>query len=570
MTKKHFNLIRLFSSDLKFSCLILLYLLKLNDMKKILLFLFLISSILSYSQFALDHTYNDANVTRINLEYSGEKYYEFRSTTNELVLYNADHSFWKMIVLPVPILTEFYGLSIVHVSESKINVDANLEIILISGTSPFEGKVISEDGTVLLNVPNCRNLYLDELPGLANKLVANLQDGTSNVYSVPSLVLENNYSEGLVERKQLENSGEKYYLLDKVTHAAKVYNPDHTLWKSIDLVGPPDWNNVSDYLMLTETELIGDSLLKIGFNYRYYTPISTNYVGVIVNENGVEIITIPRCDYMYLSVIDGLATKLIASTWYIGWDGSSETTKIYSTPSLTLEHTYYSTAIRTVLENSGEKYYQWQPYGDKFPIDGNVKFYNSNHTLWKDISLPVNPVTWNIYICFVSETKIASDPLLEIGYCARSFDEEQYEWNGWVINENGQEYMNTVGAQKYTLSEFPNLETKLVENLTNQVDPSTVNVSTNVYLVDPTMMVNEFQKNGSVITPNPANSAINIHSALAIIEANQLDMRGVAIKHVSGLDIKSMSVENLPPGIYLLDLVDANNHKSTHKIIVSH
>ncbi len=237
-----------------------------------------------------------------------------------------------------------------------------------------------------------------------------MQDGTSNVYSVPSLVLEHNYSEGLVRRKQLENSGEKYYLLDKVAHAAKVYNPDHTLWKSIDLVGPPDWNNVSDYLMLTETELNGDSLLKIGFNYYYFTPVSTNYVGVIVNENGVEIITIPRCNYMYLSVIDGLATKLIASTWYIGWDGSSATTKIYSTPSLTLEHTYYGTANRTVLENSGEKYYQWQSYGDKFPIDGNVKFYNSDHTLWKDISLPVNPVTWDINIYFVSETKIAIRP----------------------------------------------------------------------------------------------------------------------------------------------------------------
>jgi hypothetical protein len=539
-------------------------------MKKIMLFLFLISSILAKAQFELDHNYNDANVTRINLEYSGEKYYEFRRATNELVLYNADHSFWKMIVLPVPILTEFYGLSIVHVSESKINVDANLEIILISGTSPFEGKVISEDGTVLLNVPNCRNLYLDELPGLANKLVANLQDGTSNVYSVPSLVLENNYSEGLVKRKQLENSGEKFYLLDKAGHAAKVYNPDHTLWKSIDLVGPPDWNNVSDYLMLTETELNGDSLLKIGFNYHYYTPISTNYVGVIVNENGVEIITIPRCDYMYLSVIDGLATKLIAFTWYIGWDGSSETTKIYSTPSLTLEHTYYSTAIRTVLENSGEKYYQWQPSGDKFPIDGNVKFYNSNHTLWKDIPLPVNPGTWNVYIYFVSETKIAADPLLEIGYCARSFDGEQYEWEGWVINENGQVYLNTVGAQKYTLSEFPNLGTKLVENLTNQVDPSTVNVETNVYLVDPTMVVNEFQKNGSTIAPNPSKNTINIQSTLAIIEANLFDIRGAAIMQASGLNIKSMSIENLPAGLYLLNLLDINNQKSTHKIIVSH
>lgn len=539
-------------------------------MKKRLLFLFLICSILSYAQFELDHTYNDAKVTRINLEYSGEKYYEFRSATNELVLFNADHSFWKMIVLPVPILTEIYGLSIVHVSESKINVDANLEIILISGTSPFEGKVISEDGTVLLNVPNCRNLYLDELPGLANKLVANLQDGTSNVYSVPSLVLEHNYSEGLVRRKQLENSGEKYYLLDKVAHAAKVYNPDHTLWKSIDLVGPPDWNNVSDYLMLTETELNGDSLLKIGFNYYYFTPVSTNYVGVIVNENGVEIITIPRCNYMYLSVIDGLATKLIASTWYIGWDGSSATTKIYSTPSLTLEHTYYGTANRTVLENSGEKYYQWQSYGDKFPIDGNVKFYNSDHTLWKDISLPVNPVTWNVYIYFVSETKIAADPLLEIGYCARSFDGEQYEWNGWVINENGQVYLNTVGAQEYTLSEFPNLGTKLVENVTNQLDPSTVNVETNVYLVDPSMLVSEFQKNGSTIAPNPAKNIVNIQSASAIIEANLLDMRGVAIKRASGLDIKSVPVENLPSGIYLLDLVDANKQKSTHKIIISH
>lgn len=539
-------------------------------MKKILLFLFLICSILSYAQFELDHTYNDANVTRINLEYSGEKYYECRSATNQLVLYNADHSFWKMIALPAPLPTEYIGQSIVHISESKINVDANLEIIYTSGTSPFEGKVISEDGTVLLNVPNCQSLYLDEIPGLDNKLVANLRDGSSNVYSVPSLVLENNYSEGLVRRKQLENSGEKYYLLDKVAHAAKVYNPDHTLWKSIDLVGPPDWNNVSSYLMLTETELNGDSLLKVGFNYRYYTPISTNYVGVIVNENGVEIITIPRCNYMYLSVIDGLATKLIASTYYIGWDGSSTTTMIYSTPSLILEHTYYGTANRTVLENSGEKYYQWQSYGDEFPIDGNVKFYNSDHTLWKDISLPVNPVTWDINIYFVSETKIAIDPLLEIGYCAMSRSGEYDEWEGWVINESGQVYLNTIGAQEYTLSEFPNLGTKLIENVTNQVDVSTVNVATNVYMVDPTMVVNQFQKNGSAIAPNPAKNTINIQSASTIIEANLFDIRGVAIMQASGLDIKSMSVENLPSGIYLLNLTDGNNQKSTHKIIVSH
>ncbi|MBL0014498.1 MAG: T9SS type A sorting domain-containing protein [Flavobacterium sp.] len=539
-------------------------------MKKILLFLFLICSILANAQFELDHAYNNANVTRINLEYSGEKYYECRSATNELVLYNADHSFWKMIVLPAPFPTEYIGQSIVHLSESKINVDANLEIIYTSGTSPFEGMVVSEDGTVLLNVPNCQSLYLDEIPGLDNKLVANLRDGSSNVYSVPSLVLEHNYTEGFVRRKQLENSGEKYYLLDKVGHAAKVYNPNHTLWKSIDLLGPPDWDKVLDYLMLTETELNGDSLLKIGFIYYYFTPLATIYTGKIVNENGVVIISIPECNYMYLSVIDGLATKLIASTYYIGWDGSSTTTKIYSTPSLTLEHTYYGTANRTVLENSGEKYYQWQSYGDKFPIDGNVKFYNSNHTLWKDIPLPVNPGTWSIGINFVSETKIASDPLLEIGYCAMSRSGEYDEYEGWVINENGQVYLNTVGAQEYTLSEFPNLGTKLVENLANQVDPSTVNVATNVYIVDPTMVVNEFQKSGSTIAPNPAKNIVNIQSTSAIIEANLFDIRGVAIKHASGLDIKSVPVENLPPGIYLLDLVNANNQKSTHKIIVSH
>ena len=86
---------------------------------QLLLFFF---TCISFAQITLEHTYDDSAVTRIKLEYSGEKYYVIKKATNELIFYNADHTIWKTIVLPAPAPTQLTSTKVFHVSEAKINL----------------------------------------------------------------------------------------------------------------------------------------------------------------------------------------------------------------------------------------------------------------------------------------------------------------------------------------------------------------------------------------------------------------------------------------------------------------
>ncbi len=162
-------------------------------MKKPIILLMLFFTMLSFGQIELEHTYNNALITRINLEFSGEKYYEFKSATNELVLYNDDHTWWKTILLPAPAPSMFTSTRVFHVSEAEFNQDSNLEIIYgyYNFDAPYyESKVIAEDGTVLLTIPNALKVTLNKIPGLSNKLITEntANNVVSKVYSVPELM----------------------------------------------------------------------------------------------------------------------------------------------------------------------------------------------------------------------------------------------------------------------------------------------------------------------------------------------------------------------------------------------
>ncbi len=120
-------------------------------MKKIVLLLQLFFTLVCSAQIELEHTYTESAVTRVKLEYSGEKYYTFKKATNELIFYNADHSLWKTIALPIALST-YNRTTVTHVSEAVLNLDTNLEIAFSYNdviSDSYLSKIISEDGTVL-------------------------------------------------------------------------------------------------------------------------------------------------------------------------------------------------------------------------------------------------------------------------------------------------------------------------------------------------------------------------------------------------------------------------------------
>jgi hypothetical protein len=545
-------------------------------MKHRLLSLFLLFSIVSFGQIELEHTYNNALITRINLEFSGEKYYEFKSATNELVLYNDDHTWWKTILLPAPAPSMFTSTRVFHVSDAEFNQDSNLEIIYgyYNFDAPYyESKVIAEDGTVLLTIPNALKVTLNKIPGLSNKLITEntANNVVSKVYSVPELILENTYTNGQINRVNLENSGEKYYLLNKTTNEAQLYNTNHTIWKTVSLPKPSEALYSETAIgVISENRINTDSLLEIGYSFYTVAGNIYTYESVIVNENSDVLLTLPATFSAKINTIDGLSDKLIATiVHYDNTIGRYYSSNVYTLPGLALEKEYDSEIIRVKLENSGEKYFSTNP------TDSYARTYNADHTPWKSIFLdiPFDMYQGSVHVDIISETKIALDPLLEIGYGYVYYSPLMYtEYYGRVMNENGLTYLNTTGAQSYTLSEFPNLPNKLIELINfPDVFENTSNYQTSVYSIDATMGTSGFQNKKTIeIAPNPANSVVNIASTTQIVEASIFNILGAKVKDIKAQNLTKINVENLSSGMYLLTLLDNNNQKSVHKITISH
>ncbi len=519
----------------------------------ILLTALLISSI-SSAQLGLEHVYYDASVTRIVLENSGEKYYRFNKQASRFEFFNADHSPWKNvpIVLPSPTWTIY----VPHISETKINPDDQLEISY--GTfSPAgnQSKIVNEVGTVLLSVNNCIGLPLDEKVGLDNKIIT----ATGVVYSVPGLAPEHTYPTNYLRRVKLENSGEKYYFLDVVNSLVALYNADHSFWKNIALP-KPDGYTISNIIFLSENQINSDDLIEVGYGCSSNTQKELR----IVNENALPLLTLADADDLRISALDGLPNKLMVD--YIDSDIFADyDTQVYSLPDFNFEHTYPTKIERIDLENSGEKYFA--TFYD--PNTTEITVYNSDHTPWKTIAVPIQNPAETIQNIAISETKIDADNLLEVVYSIWSNTLDGGHYDSSIVNENGTVLLSIPGASAISLSEFPNIDNKLIAYV--QVGSfDDLHYHTYVYGFDGTFATEDFSIKPVVIAPNPAQNIINLWSKTTIVEADFFDTRGVLISQYHAPDVKTIHIENLSSGIYLLSLKDANGLESIHKIVVSH
>jgi hypothetical protein len=144
------------------------------------------TSVYSVPSFALEHTY-PTWAYRVVLENSGEKYYYTDAATNEMKLFDAGHSLWKTVSLPV---TAGYTILTgnTFVSEHKFNTDNLLEVnySYYSGTM-YESKVVDENSSVIQTFPGSFLLLVSELAGLPNKLLAYYNTPLKReVYSLPT------------------------------------------------------------------------------------------------------------------------------------------------------------------------------------------------------------------------------------------------------------------------------------------------------------------------------------------------------------------------------------------------
>ncbi len=530
-------------------------------MKKTLLLFALFFTTISFSQFILDNTYfYTRGVQRIVLENSGEKYYYVNWQTGNIQFYNADHSPWKSVMLPLP--SQNWTLGITHISETKINADNNLEIVYSTYSSPNirQCKIVNELGTVLLSVENCQSLRLDEKEGVTDKIISS----TGVVYAVPGLTAEHIYpivNYANVKRIKLENSGEKYYVLDIANSLVALYNADHTFWKNITLP-KPDGYSITGLDLLSENELNADNLIEVGYQ------CSNNSQGEsrIVNENGELLLIATNPGQFQVSALDGMPNKLMV--YYLTGDLPDETsrrTDVYSVPGFNLEHTYQQTVFRVKLEISGDKYHAY----DYDYLTSDITIFNNDHTLWKTIETSAQPGE-TIENVFITEKKIDADNALELMYTIATNTLDGGHYRGYVIKDNGTVLLDLPGAYDMKLSELPNLATKLIVHSQDGPSFDQLYYTTTVYRLDEAFATTEFDKSSISIAPIPAQTTINLLSKSSIVEASLFDIRGVAMNQSKGTDIKNINVENLASGIYLLHLTSIDGEISVRKIVISH
>ncbi len=169
-------------------------------MKKYLLLFAFSLGLKAGAQVTLDHTYNGQG-TIAHLEYQDEKYALLEASDYRCRIYNADHSLYKTINLPVSSGTPNIN-TIQYVTDGLFNTDNLIELSYtyysISGSSIFyETRVCNENGQILVTVTGASAAFVDHIGG-SWKYIAWIYDYSSTpppvdtrVYSLPGNLISN-------------------------------------------------------------------------------------------------------------------------------------------------------------------------------------------------------------------------------------------------------------------------------------------------------------------------------------------------------------------------------------------
>lgn len=146
------------------------------------------------------------------------------------------------------------------------------------------------------------------------------------------IYLEKDYnaSTGLTE---LAISGYKYYLMDVVNNQCRIYNMDHSAWKTINLSIPAGMT-LYDIKFVSETLFNTDSKVELAYIYYSYdtTLLFYTYYTKVINENGMELLSIPGCSYLEVDRPGTYGTKMLAYVYDYSIINWTLNTLVYSLP----------------------------------------------------------------------------------------------------------------------------------------------------------------------------------------------------------------------------------------------
>ncbi len=121
-----------------------------------------------------------------------------------------------------------------------------------------------------------------------------------------------NYSATVVK---LETLGYKYYLMDVPASQVRIYNMDHSLFKTINC-SVPNGYFLADIKFVSENLFNADSQIELAYTYYKYVSTSTSYYYIygakVITENGTVLQPIDGAQYLYLNKTGDAEYKLFA------------------------------------------------------------------------------------------------------------------------------------------------------------------------------------------------------------------------------------------------------------------
>jgi hypothetical protein len=128
-------------------------------------------------------------------------------------------------------------------------------------------------------------------------------------------------------------SGDKFYVMDVILSQCRIYNTNYSLWKTINLSVPAN-NYLYDIQYISENLFTTDNSLCLIYTYYSYdaTNLYYTYTTKVVKENGTVLLTVPGCQYYYVTTMTSGAAKLVTYSFDYSVSPYTVSTAVYSIP----------------------------------------------------------------------------------------------------------------------------------------------------------------------------------------------------------------------------------------------
>ncbi len=132
---------------------------------------------------------------------------------------------------------------------------------------------------------------------------------------------------------QLANSGDKFFIMDIGLNQCRIYNTNHTIWKTLTISVPAN-NYLYDIQYVSENLFTTDNSLCLVYTYYSYDAVNLYYTYTtnIVKENGNMLLTLPGCQYYYATSLSDGSTKLVTYTFDYSLSPYTIETAVYDLP----------------------------------------------------------------------------------------------------------------------------------------------------------------------------------------------------------------------------------------------